>query len=609
MPTAFEIAIRKNNAKLVDTFLSDKWLLPVDIRNKKSQTGLMIACCFKAKKTAKVLINRNAELDARDTRGWTALHHAAYNGSLDCVKLLTEHKIDIKAKANDGQTPLHLACTNWKNLKLIQFLIEEQKVDPNITCNEGKTVLHYAAESGPEYRLRYLIEDQKLDIEATDNKGRTALHLAFQPNHIVFFRGESEKYLLEEHPKIIAAKDKSGKTALHYCLEYFEEKNCFSNFQPAALILAAKAQSLKKEENNYNDYIFDWIKKGYDSCKHESKDITEEEIKCLNVGFLAYQKQLNMLKNFVGERKFDPNPLLGIVAKCNRVDIAAYMFNQDLLYFEKQHFNAKDANKGRTLLLESYLDFSCVAGWLDLVTFLFQEINKKPEYFHNWSIDVSFLEYACISKNFEVFKFLFEEKEKEIGRDLIEAKLANINTKYDEGETLLNYALRRGPIEIIKYLIEEKKACFDTSYEDGRNVLQLVCSSVFESSAVIKYISQKAKLDVNAQDEDGSTALHLACNTNNLRAVKVLINDNRTNLHSVDKEGRTPLHVACLPINPIGQIAKLLISKGANVLAKDKSGKSPLQMAIRELGLVKIESSIIANKAKLVIFLEAATKR
>ncbi len=120
---------------------------------------------------------------------------------------------------------------------------------------------------------------------------------------------------------------------------------------------------------------------------------------------------------------------------------------------------------------------------------------------------------------------------------------------------------------------------------------------------------QLSNTDVNAQDEDGSTALHLACNTNNLRAVKVLINDNRTNLHSVDKEGRTPLHVACLPINPIGQMAELLISKGANVLAKDKSGKSPLQMAIRELGLVKIESSIIANKAKLVIFLEAATKR
>jgi ankyrin repeat protein len=615
MPRAFEIAIRKNNAELLDTFLSDKWLLPVNIHNKESQTGLMIACAVKAKNTANVLINRNAVLDARDTTGWTALHYAANSGSLDCVKLLIQHKIDIKAKTNNGQTPLHLACNNWRHLKLIKFLIEEQKADPAVTCNEGKTILHYAAEKGCLNILRYLIEGQKVDFEATENEGRTVLHIACQP-HGFIHGSKSQKYLIEGQHRILEAKDKSGKTALHYCLEYFEEQKDyrFCEFQPIALILAAKAQTLKTEETNDNDYIFDWIKKGYDSCKHGSKGNAEEEIKCLNVGFLAFQKQLNKIRNKRGEQKqkIEPNPLLGIVANCNRVDIADYMFNEDLRYFEKQHFNADDANLGRTLVLESYLNFSCRAGWLDLTTFLFQEMNKRKDFFHNWSIDVSFLETACNSQNFEVFKFLFEEKEKEMVSNCIKTKLADIKTLDEEGETLLNYALKFGSVKIIQYLIEEKKACFDASYKHGRNALQFACNFVYDRLTVVKYILEKTKVDVNAQDEKGSTALHLACERENLKVIKFLINKMKANLNVEDQKGRTPLHVLPRSYVPKTQITTFLVNKGANVMAKDKSGESPLQFAISELRIKRylvFYKEIEIYKGKQVTILEAATKR
>ena len=48
MPSAFETAIRKNKAEEVHNFLIGGRPLPMDIPNKASQTGLMVACAFGA---------------------------------------------------------------------------------------------------------------------------------------------------------------------------------------------------------------------------------------------------------------------------------------------------------------------------------------------------------------------------------------------------------------------------------------------------------------------------------------------------------------------------------------------------------------------------------
>jgi hypothetical protein len=212
----------------------------------------------------KYLLKRGANPKATDGSGNTLLHEQCKSRNLKNVKYLIEHYYsDVNAKNRKGQTPLHLACI-WKNLKMVKFLITEQNADPAVTCNEGETALHYAAEEVYSQRiLRYLIEDQKLDTEATDNEGRTALHKACESYYLFEESWETQKYLIEEHPKIIEAKDKKGKTALYYCLERFVGKEKFDNFRPFALILATKANILKKQENKETDHVFDWIKQSY----------------------------------------------------------------------------------------------------------------------------------------------------------------------------------------------------------------------------------------------------------------------------------------------------------------------------------------------------------
>jgi ankyrin repeat protein len=308
------------------------------------------------------------------------------------------------------------------------------------------------------------------------------------------------------------------------------------------------------------------------------------------------------------------------------LDIAEYMFNQDLCYINT-HFNAEEVNSKRKLLLKSYLKFSCENDLLGLTRFLFKEINNKQEFFEHFHFDGSFLKNAGENKHFKVFKYLLEDDQAkveaaeflkdfplhyvcengslEMVQYLIETKKIDIEVKDKEGRTPLHFACMSGSIEITKYLIEKQNANINTTDNKGRSVLHSACQSrCFE---LVKYFSQKTKQDVNAQDEDGSTVLHLACERRwpNLKIVKFLITDMKANLHLFDKEGRTPLHVACQLDFPKVSIAKFLVNQGANVLAKDKSGMSPLQIAKSTLKEIRFQP----DKVELIRFLKTATKR
>ncbi len=71
------------------------------------------------------------------------------------------------------------------------------------------------------------------------------------------------------------------------------DKNCipFDDFRPIALILATKANILKKQENKDTDHIFDWIKQSYDSDTKKGQD--DEAVSCLMAGLKTFQRQLS----------------------------------------------------------------------------------------------------------------------------------------------------------------------------------------------------------------------------------------------------------------------------------------------------------------------------
>ena len=54
----------------------------------------------------------NADINSIDSNGWTALHHASYNGDIKSVDQLIEAGANFNAFSNQFKTPLHFAAMN-----------------------------------------------------------------------------------------------------------------------------------------------------------------------------------------------------------------------------------------------------------------------------------------------------------------------------------------------------------------------------------------------------------------------------------------------------------------------------------------------------------------
>jgi ankyrin repeat protein len=56
-----------------------------------------------------LLLERGADVNAKNTKALTPLHAAAMAGDKEMVALLIANGADINARSEDGWTPLHLA--------------------------------------------------------------------------------------------------------------------------------------------------------------------------------------------------------------------------------------------------------------------------------------------------------------------------------------------------------------------------------------------------------------------------------------------------------------------------------------------------------------------
>ncbi len=62
----------------------------------------------------KALLSSNADVNARNARGSTALMLASYKGHLDVVEALINANADVNLKANDGITALMYAASSGR---------------------------------------------------------------------------------------------------------------------------------------------------------------------------------------------------------------------------------------------------------------------------------------------------------------------------------------------------------------------------------------------------------------------------------------------------------------------------------------------------------------
>jgi len=121
----------------------------------RNVTGLQVAASFGLEKITSMLLEKGADITAKDGDRLTALHWTAKNGHEAVVRLLVEKGADVAAKDGNGRTALHWAAGNGH--EVVVRLLVEKGADVAAKSKGGWTALQLAAENRHEAVVRLLI--------------------------------------------------------------------------------------------------------------------------------------------------------------------------------------------------------------------------------------------------------------------------------------------------------------------------------------------------------------------------------------------------------------------------------------------------------------------
>lgn len=138
----------------------------------------MMACSRKdAEAIVDLLLSKDADVNAKNNNGQTALHFCASKANLDIARTLLAQKPPASARIKDrrGQLPLHRAAAVG-SVPMIKALLDA-KSPLNATDIDGMTALHHAMCEG-HGDAALLLLTSGADFDKQDNEGRLPLDLA-----------------------------------------------------------------------------------------------------------------------------------------------------------------------------------------------------------------------------------------------------------------------------------------------------------------------------------------------------------------------------------------------------------------------------------------------
>ncbi|AFM25612.1 ankyrin repeat domain-containing protein [Desulfomonile tiedjei] len=126
-------------------------------------------------KTARLPLERDANLRTRDEKGWTSLHEAVWEGHLDKAALLLDNKAEPNAVDSLGWTPLILAA--WKGQPEAVNLLISRGADIRVEDAFGKTAFVRAVEMGHRDAALLLL-NKGADVNTADVSSWTPIMAA-----------------------------------------------------------------------------------------------------------------------------------------------------------------------------------------------------------------------------------------------------------------------------------------------------------------------------------------------------------------------------------------------------------------------------------------------
>lgn len=178
----------------------------------RGTTALAAAVVDASPRTARLLLEDGADVNARDDRSFSPLMWAAIRGRRDMIALLLDWGARINDAATDEasgwtDTPLMFAAQNGY-ADCVRLLLA-RGADPNVRCGRrrGDTALMMAASDGHVQCMELLLA-HGADVNALNRERGTALMQA---------AGSGEDRAVEwllDHGALLEARDENGWTAL-----------------------------------------------------------------------------------------------------------------------------------------------------------------------------------------------------------------------------------------------------------------------------------------------------------------------------------------------------------------------------------------------------------
>jgi len=131
------------------------------------RTCLMTAALHGHLDICRLLIEKGAQVKAKDRSGYTPLHYAAEKGRIEIVRLLCDLGADVEARITEwprGSRPLHMAAA-YGHISIMKELIEVRNADINVRDDDGDTVLFIARRHGKANIIAYLISCGAIEHE------------------------------------------------------------------------------------------------------------------------------------------------------------------------------------------------------------------------------------------------------------------------------------------------------------------------------------------------------------------------------------------------------------------------------------------------------------
>ena len=157
--TVLHTCLQYNSHSEIISFLL-RWGISLNEMDSQGRTSLHLAAQRGLSKAVMSMVEKGADIHAKDCQGWMPLHHAAANGHEHILDLLADDHAHFQQPSHRSllESARLRAAIALRNTSIVDVLLRNSDLDINVSDYEGRTALHLAAASGQKNIVTALLD-------------------------------------------------------------------------------------------------------------------------------------------------------------------------------------------------------------------------------------------------------------------------------------------------------------------------------------------------------------------------------------------------------------------------------------------------------------------